>query len=70
MNDNLNVILKPIKLLPKYVQALQNDAMLFFADEPTLATPERKVMLVKNIKLMQAQLGVLENFLTQDNAQC
>jgi hypothetical protein len=57
----MNDIAKILQLMPKYMQALHNDSVLYFSDEATIATPERKVMLIKNIKMIQEQLSFLEN---------
>jgi hypothetical protein len=67
--SNTNDISKTLQLMPKYMQALLVDASLYFSDEVTIATPERKVMLIKNIKMIQEQLSFLENNLYSNENQ-
>jgi len=49
-----------LKLLPKYVQALYSDSVLYFSGEATISTPERKILVTTNIKLIREQLDSLE----------
>jgi hypothetical protein len=42
------------------MQALYSDAVLFFSNEPTIATPERKYLLLNNIKFIKDQIETLE----------
>jgi len=49
-----------IQILPKYVQALYSDSTLYFCGEETIATPERKALVLNNIKLIQEKLNSLE----------
>lgn len=54
-----------IQILPKYVQALYSDSILYFSDEETIATPERKSLVIRDIKLIQEKLSFLEQVLSQ-----
>ena len=54
-----------IQILPKYVQALYSDSILYFSDEETIATPERKSLVIRDIKLIQEKLSFLEQVLNQ-----
>ena len=49
-----------IQILPKYVQALYSDGILYWSGEETIATPERKSLLINDIKLIKAQIEALE----------
>ncbi len=62
MNDNQNPI-EIIQLLPKYVQALYSDSVLFFSGEATIATEVRKEAVLKDISLIKEQIAVLEKIL-------
>jgi hypothetical protein len=55
-----------IQILPKYVQALYSDSTLYFSGEETIATPERKALVIRDIKLIQEQLSSLEQVLGQN----
>ena len=59
MNTNLEIL----RLFPKYVHAICSDATLVFSDEPTIATQERKVILLHDISLIKEQLLILEKYL-------
>jgi hypothetical protein len=59
----MNTNLETLRLLPKYVHAICSDATLFFSDEPTIATQERKVILLHDISLIKEQLLILEKYL-------
>jgi hypothetical protein len=52
-----------LKILPKYVQALYSDSVLYFSGEETIATPERKSLVVSNIKTIKEQLDSLEKII-------
>lgn len=52
-----------INILPKYVRALYNDSTMYFSGEETIATPERKALVIRDIKLIQEKLNVLEQVL-------
>lgn len=58
--SNINDIAKILQLLPKYMQALNNDSVLYFSDEETIATPERKVLLTKDIAMIEELLTFLK----------
>lgn len=49
-----------IQILPKYVQALYSDGVLYFSGEQTIATEERKTTLLNDIKLIKEQIESLE----------
>lgn len=52
-----------LKLLPKYVQALYSDSVLYFSGEETIATPERKTLVLSNINAIREQLESLEKLI-------
>lgn len=52
--------LEIVKTLPKHMQALYSDAVLFFSEDPTIATPQRKALLLNDIQFIKSQLEVLE----------
>jgi len=52
-----------IQILPKYIQAIHSDAVLYFSGEDTIATPERKLLLINDIQLIKTQLDALEKFI-------
>lgn len=52
--------LEIVKTLPKHMQALYSDAVLFFSEDPTIATPQRKALLLNNIQFIKTQLDNLE----------
>jgi hypothetical protein len=62
MNENHNPI-EIIQILPKYVQALYNDGVLYFSGEATIATDARKVTLQNDINLIKEQIAHLEKIL-------
>ncbi|HNQ21088.1 MAG TPA: hypothetical protein PKI46_08515 [Bacteroidales bacterium] len=49
-----------VQSLPKHMQALYSDAVLFLSNESTIATPERKTLLLNNIQFIKAQIEALE----------
>lgn len=55
-----------IQILPKYAQALYSDSVLYFSGEETIASPERKALVISNIKLIQDKLTSLEMMLSQN----
>jgi hypothetical protein len=57
---NTNDVTKIMQLLPKYMQALYNDSVLYFSDEETVATSERKAMLAKDIMMIEELLTFLK----------
>lgn len=59
MNNTENPI-EIIQILPKYVQALYSDGVLYFSGEPTIATEARKATLLNDIAIIKAQLEALE----------
>lgn len=52
-----------LQLLPKQIQALYTDSILFFSDEASIATPERKSLILDNIKKIKEQIAALEQLL-------
>lgn len=62
MNENHNPI-EIIQILPKYVQALYSDGVLYFSGEATIATEARKATLQNDINLIKEQLTKLEKTL-------
>lgn len=62
MNENHNPI-EIIQILPKYVQALYSDGVLYFSGEPTIATEVRKATLLNDINLIKEQIANLEKIL-------
>jgi hypothetical protein len=62
MNDNQNPI-ETIQILPKYVQALCSDGILYFSGETKIATESRKAILLNDINLLKEQIASLEKIL-------
>ncbi len=62
MNENLDPS-EIIRLLPKCIQALHNDSILYFSGEPAIATEERKNTLLNDIKLIKEQIASLEKII-------
>lgn len=56
-----------INIIPKYAQALLNDALLYFSNEASLATEERRAILINDIKLLKEQIEYLENIVSKVN---
>ena len=52
--------LEIVKTLPKHMQALYSDAILFFSEDPTIATPQRKALVLDDIQFIRSQLDALE----------
>ena len=52
-----------IQILPKYVQALYSDGVLYFSGEVTIATESRKATLLNDINLIKEQITALEKIL-------
>lgn len=63
MNENLNPI-DIIQLIPKLVQALYSDGVLYFSGEATIATDARKATLQNDINLIKEQVTYLEKILS------
>jgi len=55
----MNVI-EIIQILPKYIQALHTDGLLYFSGEKTIATANRKAIVLNDIELIKTQLDILE----------
>ena len=62
MNENQNPV-EIIQLLPKLVQALYSDGVLYFSGEVTIATDARKATLQNDINLIKEQIAALEKIL-------
>lgn len=62
MNENHNSV-EIIQLLPKLVQALYSDGVLYFSGEVTIATDARKATLQNDINLIKEQIVNLEKIL-------
>lgn len=62
MNENKNPA-DILQLLPKYVQALYSDGVLYFSGEATIATESRKATLLNDINLIKEQIATLEKIL-------
>lgn len=62
MNENHNPV-EIIQLLPKLVQALYSDGVLYFSGEATIATDARKATLQNDINLIKEQIAALEKTL-------
>ena len=52
-----------IQILPKHVQALYSDGVLYFSGEESIATSDRKSLLINDIKLIKDYLENLEKAL-------
>ncbi|UXM65448.1 hypothetical protein [Megaira polyxenophila phage MAnkyphage_25.80] len=55
MNNNIQIL----QLIVKYTNALYSDGSLYWSDDPALATPERKAMVIADIKLITDNLDIL-----------
>jgi hypothetical protein len=62
MNENLDPA-KIIQILPKYVQALYSDSVLYFSGDETIATLERKAIVLNDIALIKEQIASLEKII-------
>jgi hypothetical protein len=62
MNENQNAV-DIIQIIPKYVQALYSDGVLYFSGEATIATEARKANLLNDINLIKEQLANLEKII-------
>lgn len=65
--NNIQDIAKSLKLLPMHVQALQNDSLLYFSEEETIATSERQNMLLNDIRIIEDLLSVVRRSLVIPN---
>jgi hypothetical protein len=54
-----------IATLPKYVQALYSDCVLYFSEEKNITTQERKNLVVNDIKLIKENITALEKHLNK-----
>lgn len=62
MNENKNPV-EIIQLLPKLIQALYSDGVLYFSGEATIATDSRRATLQNDINLIKEQIAALEKIL-------
>ena len=63
MNEVQNNPIHIIQILPKYVQALYSDGVIYFSGETTIATENRKAALQNDINLIKEQITALEKIL-------
>lgn len=63
MNENQNSI-KIIQTLPKLVEAVYIDGLLYFSGEVLLATEGRRSTLLNDINLVKEQIANLERTLS------
>ena len=68
MNENQNPI-GIIQILPKYVQALYSDGVLYFSGEPTIATQNRKASVLNDIAMIKEQIEALEKIMGEHGQQ-
>jgi hypothetical protein len=68
MNEDQNPI-EIIQILPKYVQALYSDGVLYFSGEPTIATQNRKATLLNDIAMIKTVIEVLEKIMGEHGQQ-
>ena len=66
MRLKMNLI-EIIQILPKHVQALYSDGVLYFSGEESIATSERKDMLVNDIRIIEELLSVVKRSLVIPN---
>lgn len=52
-----------IQILPKHVQALYSDGVLYFSGEESIATADRKLLLINDMKLIKDHIENLEKSL-------
>lgn len=52
-----------ITMLPKYIQALHSDWILYFSEEKEIATQERKNLVLHDIKLIKQNIADLEKII-------
>lgn len=60
MNEIQQNPVEIIQLLPKLIQALYSDGVLYFSGEATIATESRKATLLNDINLVKEQIANLE----------
>lgn len=52
-----------IQILPQYMQALYSDGTLYWSGNKTIATNERKNLVIADIKLIRSNIEALEKLL-------
>lgn len=57
----MNDIEKILQLLLQHSQALHNDGLLYLSGEETIATPERKAIFIRDIKMILELVNLLES---------
>lgn len=57
--------LEIIQFLPKYVQILHSDASFYYSNDPVVATPVRKNLLLSDIKMIRESLDNLQKILEE-----
>lgn len=62
MNEDYNPI-EIIQIIPKIVQALYSDGVLYFSNEILISDNMRKEILLKDINLIKDQISKLEKIL-------
>ena len=65
MNNPIEII----QILPKYVQALYSDGVLYFSGEPTIATQNRKASVLNDIAMIKEQIEALEKIMSENGQQ-
>lgn len=53
-----------LQLVTKYTNALYNDGSLYWSGDESLSTPERKALVVSDIKLISDNLAILSKELS------
>ncbi len=48
-----------LQLITKYTNALYNDGSMYWSGDEALSTPERKAMVIADIKLITDNLAIL-----------
>lgn len=54
-----------LQLITKYSNALYNDGSMYWSGDPSLETPERKVLVKGDIQLIKDQLSILDDALQE-----
>lgn len=65
MNNPIEII----QILPKYVQALYSDGVLYFSGEPTIATQSRRATVLNDIAMIKEQIEALEKVIGEHGQQ-
>lgn len=62
MNENQNPV-EIIQVLPKLIQAMYSEGILYYSGEPKIATEARKALLLHEINQVKEQIAILEKIL-------